>query len=249
MVTRQEVEQEVQRLRHIVAEVVAEPEATDLGALAAMLHQTVTSVQSLRTPSVPDGDTDAISPEPTDDTTLISPALMQAYFPPEPGPATSTDLAQAAEQWEEAFKRGRLYRDEALARVGDLWNSAETAQKLGVKPDTVNLWRGQGKLLGFRFNNRFGPHPYLYPAFQFTESRAQDGRVEVLPHFSDILGALGKPVTWEKAVFFLTKSPRLGGKTPLDILYQHDPSVQLDVLRLLARNYGEMGSNVDEMDS
>lgn len=225
MVTKQEVEHEVERLRDIVSQVIAGAEATDLAGVSSVLHQAMASIQSLRPASSTDGDTIAISAE-----------QRQLYFPPRQDRPSGDDLRTADARWQMALARGRRYRDEARAQVGPLLTPSEAAQRLGVSTVTVNKWRRQGKLLGLRFDD----HQYLYPTFQFAESPLL-GERGVLRHFDDVLAALGERTEWEKALFFLDTSPRLHGKTPVAVLRQQPTPSVLELLRTLAQRAGEMG--------
>ena len=225
MVTKREVEYEVERLRDVVSEVIAGAEAADLAGVTAVLHQAMASLQSLRPASSIGADTANIPTE-----------RMRMYFPPKQGQPSSDDLHTADERWQMALERGRRYRDEARAQVGPLLTPSETAQRLGISTVTVNKWRRQGKLLGLRFDD----HQYLYPTFQFAESPIL-GERGVLRHFDDILAALGERTEWEKALFFLDTSPRLNGKAPIEVLRQKPALPVLEHLRTLAHHAGEMG--------
>jgi hypothetical protein len=106
-----------------------------------------------------------------------------------------------------------------------------------VSPVTVNKWRRQDKLLGLRFDD----HQYLYPLFQFADSPLQ-GERGVLRHLDGVLQALGERMTWEKALFLLAAHPRLGGKTPVEVLREKPSPDMLDRLYLLAQHAGETGT-------
>ena len=125
----------------------------------------------------------------------------------------------------------------AVPKVGPMLTPAETAQRLGVSPVTVNKWRRQDKLLGLRFDD----HQYVYPLFQFADSPLQ-GERGVLRHLDGVLQALGERTAWEKALFLLTAHPRLGGKTPVGVLREKPSPDVLDRLYLLAQHAGEMGT-------
>jgi hypothetical protein len=135
------------------------------------------------------------------------------------------------------FWRERRYRDEAQAQVGPVLTPAETAQRLGVSAVTVNKWRRQDKLLGLRFDD----HQYLYPLFQFADAPLA-GERGVLRHLDGVLHALGERTAWEKALFLLAAHPRLGGKTPVEVLRENPSPDVLDRLYLLTQHAGEMGT-------
>jgi transposase-like protein len=191
-----------------------------------VLHQATAQVRALRIRAAPRGET------------IVVPAdRMHAYFPPPPEAPTADDLHAADARWQDALERGRRYRDEAQAQVGPLLTPAETAQRLGVSPVTVNKWRRQDKLLGLRFDD----HQHVYPLFQFADSPLQ-GERGVLRHLDGVLRALGDRTAWEKALFLLTAHPRLEGKTPVEVLRQKPSADVLDRLYLLAQHAGEMGA-------
>ncbi len=228
MTTRQEVEQEVRRLQHAVAEAVAAPETADLPGISAVLHQAAAQVEALRMR----GDVHSAA-----FVIPIPPERMRAYFPT-PAEAPSADALRLADEcWQAARERGRRYRAEAQAQVGPLLTPAETAQRLGVSPVTVNKWRRQDKLLGLRFDD----HQYVYPLFQFAASPLQ-GERGVLRHLDAVLRALGERTAWEKALFLLAPHPRLGGQTPLEVLRQEPPAHAIERLSHLAHHAGEMGT-------
>ena len=172
--TKHDVEQEVQRLQRTVAEAVAEPETVDLAGITAVLQQATAQVQALRRAAA------------RGQTVTVPADRMHAYFPPQAAAPTAGELHVADARWQATLERGRRYRDEAQAQVGPLLTPAETAQRLGVSPVTVNKWRRQDKLLGLRFDD----HQYLYPLFQFTDSPLQ-GERGVLRHLDGVLQALG----------------------------------------------------------
>ena len=144
-------------------------------------------------------------------------------------PSSPASASLSSRRLHSPFWRERRYRDEAQAQVDPLLTPAETAQRLRVSPVTVNKWRRQDKLLGLRFDD----HQYLYPLFQFAASPLQ-GERGVLRHLDGVLQALGQRTAWEKALFLLAAHPRLGGKTPVEVLREKPSRDILDRLYLLA---------------
>jgi hypothetical protein len=57
-----------------------------------------------------------------------------------------------------------------------------------------------------------------------------------------VLQALGERTAWEKALFLLAAHPRLGGKTPVEVLHEKPSPDLLDRLYLLAQHAAEMGT-------
>jgi hypothetical protein len=133
MTTKHEVEREAQRLQRIVAEAVAEPETADLAGITAVLHQTTAQVQALRRAAA------------RGEAVTVPADRLHAYFPPRSAAPTAGELHVADARWQAALERGRRYRAEAQAQVGPLLTPAETAQRLGVSPVTVNRWRRQDR--------------------------------------------------------------------------------------------------------
>jgi hypothetical protein len=146
-------------------------------------------------------------------------------------------LREADEQWEAARERGRLFRDEARSAVGPLITPQQAARRLGVSKATLATWRSQNKLLGVRFDD----HQYLYPTFQFVDSPELGDR-GVLHYLDAAIAELGSKSPWWKARFFLSPSPRLRGKTPLEILRAPNVTQQdVDLVLSAAKHFGEMG--------
>jgi hypothetical protein len=220
MVTREDIEQEAQRLHEVVTRAIATPELVNLAAVNGMLHQTTTAVESLLASPATD----------------LTAERRQMYFPP---PATSPDAEQlliAADRWRAAQGRGRRYRTEARAQVGPLLTPAQTADRLGVSAVTVSKWRRQGKLLGLRFDD----HQYLFPLWQFADSPL-DGERGVLRHLDAVLAALDDRTDWEKALFLLAPLPPLRGQRPCEVLRSHPSAEAVAQLIDLACHTGEMG--------
>src|SRR5918912_651377 len=61
-------------------------------------------------------------------------------------------------------------------------------------------------------------------------------------HLDGVLQALGERTAWEKALFLLAPHPRLGGKTPVEVLREKPSPDVVDRLHLLAQHAGEMGT-------
>lgn len=121
MTTRQEVEQGVRRLQHVVGEAVAAPETVDLPSISAVLRQAVAQVEALRMRAV-------TPPE----TIVIPPERQRVYFPTPAEAPRADDLREADERWQAARERGRRYRAEAQDAAGPLLTPAETVRRLGV---------------------------------------------------------------------------------------------------------------------
>jgi len=167
-----------------------------------------------------------------------SPDPLERYFPVRGTPRRDVSPAEQEEtraQWELLLERGRGYRQEALEQIGPLWDRDQVAQHLGVSIPTVHSRRKRGGLLAVSFDN----YRYFYPAWQFVGSPVE-GDTGVVRHFGEILRLLGDLPSWEMAQFFVTETPALGGRRPIDILRRGTPA-QLDEVRKLAPLVGEIG--------
>jgi hypothetical protein len=163
---------------------------------------------------------------------------LQRYFPVRETPrrdVSPTKLEEARAQWEQALVRGRGYRQEALEQIGPLWDRDQVAQHLGVSIPTIHSRRKRGELLAVSFDK----YRYSFPAWQFVGSPVE-GDTGVVRHFDEILRLLGDLPSWEKARFFVTETPPLGGRRPIDILRKGTPA-QNDEVRKVAPHVGELG--------
>ncbi|MBI3977578.1 MAG: hypothetical protein HY331_05260 [Chloroflexi bacterium] len=223
-ITRESVREEMHQLVRRVEAVIEASPAPLLEAVHVVLNQATAAIEAMH----PHG---AHAVE-------IAPALRQQYFPvtaPAHRTVSPHELREAEARWDAALERGRRYRAEAIAWLGPALAPGEVAERLGVSTVTVSNWRRHNKLLGVRFDE----HQYLYPSFQFVESPDQ-GERGVLRHLDEILAILGERPAWEKAKFFLTAAPSLGGRTPLALLRIGTPS-SIARVRDLAEQAGEMG--------
>jgi hypothetical protein len=223
------VEQDAQQLARAISDVLTRA-PSGIPTMRAVLQGTVAQLEEIvRTQATET----AASPLPAEQ--------RQRYFPLQRSPRgeVAADQLQVADAgWQEARERGRRYRDQAQAEIGELLTPRAVAHRLGVSRTTVASWRAQNKLLGVRFDD----HQYLYPAFQFVTTPEQ-GERGVLRHLDAVLAALGDRSPWWKARFLRTPAGALEGRTPLDILRAPDPlSAGLGRLLLLARHSGELGT-------
>jgi hypothetical protein len=63
-----------------------------------------------------------------------------------------------------------------------------------------------------------------------------------LRHLDGVLQALGERTAWKKSLILLAVHPRLGGKTPVEVLRDKPSPNVLDRLYLLAQHAGEIGT-------
>jgi hypothetical protein len=196
-------------LVRIVDDAVERLPAADLAALHELLKRTLAEAKRMETPQQQAAQSGLVPVH-------LTPEQRQAYFPVTSSPRRAVsrqEMAEADQGWEAAFERGKSYRDAALREVGPVLTPAEVAARLGVSAVTVNNWRRRKRLLAFRFDE----HQYLYPGFQFVD-RPDQGERGVLRRFDDVLAVLPFRSDWARVQFFLTPSPALSGKTPLEVL-------------------------------
>lgn len=227
-VTRDEVERDLRRLEHRVQESFDASRTDELAVIRGILRQAVAAIESVRAGSLSGAYEISLSAD-----------QQAVYFPPAgpPGPAVSqTRVREADERWGTALERGRRHRLEALGQIGPVLTPSEASARLGISGVTLNNWRRQNKLLALRFDD----HQYLYPLFQFAAS-PDEGERGVLRHLDEILALLGDVSGWQRARFFVTPAPFLGGRTPLEALRSGAP-IEVDRVRRLARAAGEMGA-------
>jgi hypothetical protein len=87
---------------------------------------------------------------------------------------------------------------------------------------------------------RFDGHEFLYPEWQLARSPAEGDR-GVLEHLDEVLAELSDAPQWERAKFFVTSYPVLGGRTPLDVL-RGGTAAEMELVRRAAAQRAEMGS-------
>lgn len=123
-----------------------------------------------------------------------------------------------------ARARGALAKREMLEAAGGVYRVSQVAKLLGISRQAVDGRRARGTLLAVpRANGE-----WVYPACQFTE----DG---IVPGLDRFLKAFRVPTPWTQLSVLLARSPRLGGRTPLEALQAGDTEAACAV----AREYGE----------
>jgi hypothetical protein len=136
------------------------------------------------------------------------------------------DLKQA-EPLAPAFIRGIEAKRRLIEENGGVFTAEQAAQIIGISRQAVEKRRQSGKLLAVST----GRHGYLYPAWQFNESGTLAG-------LQDVLAVLEPHDEWMKTIFFVSKNPRLGDRTPVEMLRAGKLKRVLDT----ALVYGEHGS-------
>lgn len=126
-----------------------------------------------------------------------------------------------------AFLRGIEAQRRLLDASGGTLTAQEAGEVLGISRQAVEKRRKAHTLIGLTT----GRHGYRYPAWQFTNSG-------VLPGLEDVLKALEPNDEWMQAAFFLGKNPRLGDRTPVEMLEGGEVTRVLDA----AQVYGEHGA-------
>jgi hypothetical protein len=136
------------------------------------------------------------------------------------------DLKQA-EPLAPAFLRGIDAKRRLIEENGGVFTADQVAGIIGITRQAVEKRRQAGKLIAVST----GRHGYRYPAWQFNESGTVAG-------LQDVLAVLGPHDEWMKTIFFVSKNPRLGDHTPLEMLRAGKIRQVLDT----ASVYGEHGA-------
>jgi hypothetical protein len=136
------------------------------------------------------------------------------------------DLKQA-EPLAPAFIRGIVARRRLIKENGGVFTAEQVAGIIGISRQAVEKRRQAGKLIAVST----GRHGYRYPAWQFTESGTLAG-------LQDVLAVLEPHDEWMKTIFFVSRNPRLGDRTPAEMLRAGKITQVLDT----ALVYGEHGS-------
>jgi hypothetical protein len=135
------------------------------------------------------------------------------------------DLSRA-EPLAPAFIRGIEARQRLIKEHGGTLAAQQVAQTIGISRQAVEKRRQAGKLVALAT----GRHGYRYPVWQFSDSG-------MLPGLEEVLGVLAAHDEWMQTVFFVSKNPRLGDHTPLELLEAGELTQVLDA----AQMYGEQG--------
>jgi hypothetical protein len=149
-------------------------------------------------------------------------ALVRALRSPE----MLEDLTQA-EPLAPAFIRGIEAKQRLIADHGGTLSSEQVGQLIGISRQAVEKRRQAGKLVALEI----GRHGYRYPAWQFHDSGT-------LPGLGEVLDVLNSHDDWMKTVFFVGKNPRLGDRSPVEMLKAGKLRKVLDA----AHAFGEHGS-------
>jgi hypothetical protein len=136
------------------------------------------------------------------------------------------DDLRSVEPLAPAFIRGIEAQRRLLEGHGGTLSAPQVAQVLGITPQAVDKRRHSHTLMALSM----GRHGYRYPVWQFTKSGA-------LPGLRDVLQALEPHDEWMQVAFFVSKNPRLGDQTPIDMLMAGN----LEQVVNAARAYGEHG--------
>ena len=102
----------------------------------------------------------------------------------------------------------------------------QVAQTIGISRQAVEKRRQAGKLVALST----GRHGYRYPVWQFSDSGT-------LPGLEEVLGAMASHDEWMQTVFLVGKNPRLGDRSPVELLRAGELAQVLDA----AQMYGEQG--------
>jgi len=138
------------------------------------------------------------------------------------------DDLKSVEPLAPAFIRGIKAERRLLDENGGTLTEEQVAEVLGISRQAVEKRRRAHTLIALTT----GRHGYRYPVWQFTKSG------KALPGLDDVLRALGPHDEWMQAAFFVGKNPRLGDRTPIEILKAGEISRVVEA----AEVYGEHGA-------
>jgi hypothetical protein len=137
------------------------------------------------------------------------------------------DDLRAAEPLAPAFIRGIEAKHRLIEDHGGTLTAEQVGESLGITRQAVEKRRRGKKLIALFL----GRHGYRYPVWQFTGSK-------VLPGFEKVLAALALHDEWMQVAFFVSENPRLGKRTPIEML----KAGALDRVLDAAEVYGEHGA-------
>jgi hypothetical protein len=132
-----------------------------------------------------------------------------------------------------ALLRGIEIQERDLAAAGGAYDLSEVEKVLRVTRQRVHQLVQQGDILAVPGSGGRA----RYPAVQFAED-ARYGRVTVLEGLKAVRDALGDRNPWLMLNYLVRPDPRLGGRTPLDVLRAGEVAAAVAA----ARRVGEMGS-------
>lgn len=107
--------------------------------------------------------------------------------------------------------------------VANWWRETDVLKRLGIKPDTLTLWRHRRRVLAVW---HVPEQQYFYPPYQFDETGPRREMSAVLGYLNhDCLSGSG----WGEIEWLLTPHALLDGHTPADMML-HDPRRVLQAL-------------------
>ena len=134
---------------------------------------------------------------------------------------------KAVEPLAPAFIRGYEAKRKLIEENGGTLSAEKVGEVLGISRQAAEKRRQAGKLLALAI----GRHVYRYPLWQFSESGT-------LPGLEQVLGVLASHDQWMQTAFFVSRNPRLGNRTPKEML----EAGEIDRVLNAASVYGEHGA-------
>lgn len=101
---------------------------------------------------------------------------------------------------------------------GGALGQVETAERLGVTVDVLQVWTTKRQLVAWQDEAR----RFRYPVWQF-------GKHGLMPGVRDCLAELSGSDQWAAMRFFLTPSRQLGDRTPLALLRNGEIAAVLEL--------------------
>ena len=193
--------------------------ASESPLMQALIRRSINGV--LRFNSLSDASVINATSAPTDFVTLVRALSSQDLLK-----ELLDDLKQA-EPLAPAFIRGLEAKRRLIEENGGAFTAEQVAQMIGISRQAVEKRRQAGKLVAVST----GRHGYRYPGWQFSDSGTLAG-------LKDVLALLEGHDEWTKTIFFVSKNPRLGDRTPVKMLQVGKLKQVLDA----ALAYGEHGA-------
>lgn len=158
------------------------------------------------------------------------------YFPDnkslleEPDPL---EVAEADAIWNLIAKNSSQVSKEALKDIEATWTTRDVARHVGRSVRTVRRWVKEGALLAIKLRGTSG---YRYPHFQFSDL-PRLGKRSILPEVTEIRHLLSVDGVdpFSQAEFFLSKSDRLDGLSPLEIIRRRRFAEKVEDVKFLAQ--------------
>lgn len=109
--------------------------------------------------------------------------------------------APAEAAWETALLQGQVALAERLEAVGGVWTAEEAMHRLGVKRQSLQQWRDQGRVLALMRQDG----SFSYPLAQFKQPASDTGVPRPYGVIQDITATVGTRMSAEELVAMLAE--------------------------------------------